>query len=228
MRTNKIVIIITSIVSFLSLAIATALNAFCAQECSFVINVLVGIFASGLVAIIVSIVNYSYERRRTLERFASYIRKAIRNYNRFENEGNLDKALSSVIEMSKFDYLELDNAYGDMDFLFFNKKTKAYIYNHLYKTTLDLRSKISETVRHIKEYYRSTNNNRTTIEKYLTELDSMIICRKTFDQVANKGYSCVTTYIENKVTKELKKELNGRYRKIMYPFERDKERQNET
>ena len=110
MRTNKPAIIWSTIISVVALICSLVLQYFGLEYAA---NLLAGIFASGVLTIMISIINYRTERRKTLEQFYSYAKKAANNYNRFENDGDLERSIDSVLAMNDFDYIELDNAYGD-------------------------------------------------------------------------------------------------------------------
>lgn len=230
MRANKLAIIITSVVSVFALLVAVLMNYAFEIEDKFAVNLLVGIFASGLVAVVIAIINYTIERRRTLEKFAEYMNKAIDNYGLFENDGDFDKSLQSVIKMADFDYMELDNAYAEFCFIFYNKRTKAYIYEKLYSRTIELRKHINYCAYHFKEYYKQNVGNKSIMLQYLNELDSLIMSHDKYDKPTDVCYPCLIEIIQNKVVAELRTELFGKYRKIMYPFESvDKEKNlNET
>ena len=103
MRVNKISICVTTLITISSLAIAIALNYFCFE---FVANTLIGVFASGFLALILAIIGYFVERRKTLERFYTYAQKSASNFNRFENGGDLERSINSVLAMGQFDYGE--------------------------------------------------------------------------------------------------------------------------
>ena len=122
MRANKYALIITSGFSILSLIFAAIINSLRIQDYSFIINVLIGIFASGLVAFIIAMTNYLSERRNTLERFASQIEKLMKAVRDYKTADDFEQMLSVIKSLSMFDYLELDFSFGDMCFLFHNKK----------------------------------------------------------------------------------------------------------
>lgn len=230
MKANKLAIIFTAIFSALSLVIAAVLNYISNGQNDFIVNVLIGVFASGLVALIIAIINYASERRKVLEHFSVQINKVINNYFQFRNDGEFDKSLHSVIDMAEFDYTELDNLYGEIDFLFHNRKNRHYIYCKLYKPTKVMRKQISLYAKHFQLYYDSPPGNKVVMQDFLNKLDKQMIERKqdikiTLDNGDITTISVPPRYI---VCEGLLNELNGEFRKIMYPFENDKEKQNET
>ena len=70
MRVNKISVYITAPITILSLAAAIVLHNL---DFEFATNILIGIFASGLLAFILAIIGYFVERRKVLERFYTYV-----------------------------------------------------------------------------------------------------------------------------------------------------------
>lgn len=226
MKANKLAIILTAIFSVISLVIAAVLNNISNKQNDFIVNVLIGIFASGLVALIIAIINYASERRKVLEHFSVQINKVINNYFKFRNDGDFDKSLHSVIEMAEFDYTELDNLYGEIDFLFNNRKKRHYIFCNLYEPTKDMRKHISLYAKHFQLYYDSPPGNKVAMQDFLNNLDKQMIERKPDIKITLENGDITTIGVppRNIVCENLLNELNGEFRRIMYPFERDKEK----
>ncbi|WP_407724491.1 hypothetical protein [Ruminococcus sp. JL13D9] len=226
MKANKLAIIFTSIFSTLSLVIAAILNSISNEQNVFIVNVLIGIFASGLVALIIAIINYATERRKVLEQFSVQINKVINNYFQFHNDGDFDKSLHSVIDMAEFDYTELDNLYGEIDFLFHNKKSRHYIFCSLYEPTKDMRKQISLYAKHFQLYYDSPPGNKVAMQDFLNKLDKQMLERKPDIKIILENGDITTIGVppQFKVCEKMLNELNGEYRRIMYPFEKDKEK----
>lgn len=218
MRTNKRSILWTSILSIISLCVSILSHYY---ECEYVSNLFAGIFASGVLAFLIAIINYHTERQRTLEKFYSYASKATSNYNRFENEGNLERSIDSVLQMNQFDYMELDNAYGDIDFIFHNKENREYIYESIYEPTITLRKLINDKCFHFNEYRKAVNGNKQVMQSFLSEIDHAIMSRIEQEITNDDGTSTKICYCHNKIVKDLKSELTGRYYKIMYPFSQE-------
>jgi hypothetical protein len=102
MLTNKIIIFWVSTLSAVSLGISVILQS---NGFGYAPNLFARIFASGVLALLIAIINYWTERKRTLEKFYSYGLKVALNFNRFENEGNLERSIDSVLAIEQFDYL---------------------------------------------------------------------------------------------------------------------------
>ena len=214
MRTNKPAIIWSTIISIVALICSLVLQYFGLE---YVANLLAGIFASGVLTIMISIINYRTERRKTLEQFYSYAKKAANNYNRFENDGDLERSIDSVLAMNDFDYIELDNAYGDMSFLFHDKKTRKYIFEKIYEPTLVLRKLISEKCFHFREYRKAFSGNSRVMRIFVDEVAVAIMSQQEMTSVNEHGVSIVMKTTHNKAVEQLLEELDGHYYKIMYP-----------
>ena len=219
MRENKIAIICSSVISLASLAASIILHC---CNCDYTSNLFAGIFASGVLTLMIAAINYSVARRRTLESFYSYAQKAVSNYNLFENDGDLERSIDSVLRMNQFDYLALDTAYGDMCFLFHDKANRRYVYEKIYSQTLTLRNLISEKSFHFREYRKAVNGNKPVMRNFIEEIDSAIMERKTID-ISNVDVTTSMTSVRNRVVQQLKTELNGKYYELMYGKKRTKE-----
>ena len=220
MRENKQAIIWTSVLSALALMFSIFLH-YTGKEYSS--NILAGIFASGILALLIAVINYRVARRKTLEKFYSYASKAASNYNQFENEGDLERSIDSVLEMNRFDYLELDNAYGDMDFIFNKKKTLHYIYVNIYEPTLRARKVISEVCWHLKEYRKTATGNKQIMRNKIQIISELIMSRTEQKTSTEPGVAMVVTATYNKLSHDMRAELNGHFFEIMYPFRKEAE-----
>lgn len=212
MRENKIAIFWSSGAIISSLAVSIVLHC---RGHEYTSNLFAGIFASGILALMIAAINYCVARRRTLESFYSYAMKAASNYNLFENDNDLERSIDSVLLMNQFDYLGLDTAYGDICFFFRNKANHKYIYDNIYAPTLELRRLISEKCFHFKEYRKAANGNKPVMEKCIDEVDSKIMERKSFE-VGDGDSIMQTISVRNKVVEQMRAELSGKYYELMY------------
>jgi hypothetical protein len=214
MRTNKAAVIWSCVISVVALICSLILHF---QDLEYWSNLSAGIFASGVLTIMISIINYVMERRRTLEQFYSYAKKAAYMYNRFEGEGDLERSIDSILAINDFDYIELDDAYGDMCFLFRDKKTRSYIYKNIYEPTLVLRQLIAEKCFHFKEYRKVVNGNSRVMRIFVNEVAEAMMEHEEMKSVNEYGVSVVIKSSRNKVVEQLLEELDGPYYEIMYP-----------
>lgn len=216
MRQNKLAI------TFLTPLAAFALISawfFDNNEQVFWSNVLLGVFGSGFLTVLVSIINYANERRHTLETFWSYSKKFVNNCNQYPIDGSLIEKADAIILMSTFDYLILDDAYGDMDFIFKNKSTRHKIYTELYEPTKCIRQKISVSSGKIRILRREAPNNVVVLENYVREIDDLLIKSET-EEICNSGKHDPIKYTTkcNKIHEQYVDRLNGFYYTIMYPI----------
>lgn len=99
---------------------------------SFWSNVLLGIFGSGFLTIVIAIVGYLTERRKTLESFWTLGHKAARAFNKYPIDGTAEEKIEAILLINEFDFAAFGDAYAAIDFLFGNKKARAKIYKELY------------------------------------------------------------------------------------------------
>ena len=212
MKTNKRVIQCSFVLTIGTLIVSII---FQITDFEYIANIFAGIFASTLLTLLIAIINYNVERTKVLEKFYTYALKAVNNFNCFENEGDIEATIDIVIEMNKFDYTEFDISFGEICFLFNNKRNRQYIYKNIYFPIVELRKLIIEKTFHFKEYRKATNGNRAVMKIFIDEIDNAIMDRDT------NAYTCeetmVYTTVKNKIVEQLRKELDGRYYKILYP-----------
>lgn len=187
------------------------------KSLEYVSNLFAGIFASGLLALLIAIINYCTERKRTLKKFYFYGMKAATNFNHFESDGDLERSIDSVLAMNEFDYLELDNAFGDIHFIFYNKKTRKYIYKSIYELIVKMRKLISCKCFHFKEYRKAANGNSKVMQGFIAQIDAAFIHRTEKKIIHEDGTITDMLSYHNQLVKMLREELNGRFYKIMYP-----------
>lgn len=214
MRTNKPAILWSIVVSLSALAISLLLH--CHGE-EYYSNLFAGIFASGVLTVMISVINYRVEREKTLGRFYSYAQKAVNNFNCFEDEGDLERSIDSILRMNEFDYLELDNAFGDISFIFHDKETRKYIYEAIYEPTLNLRHLIADKCFHFREYRKVINGNSRVMRSMVNEVASALMEYKNYNSIDEYGLNVVIKTSRNKIVEQMRAELDGRYFEIMYP-----------
>lgn len=226
MKEYKLSILWTGSICMVSLPASILFNYFFHSMCfgidtNFLSSLFLGVFTSGLLAFIISVIGYKVERIRTLEGFYTYARKSKYNFNKFENDGDFERTMDIVIAMNEHDYSPLDTALGNIDFLFGNNKTRKYIYNEIYKIIVDLRENISQKSYHFRLYKNAKNGNLPEMMNFIDELDKVIMSRETQILTDDEGQTCESSYHYNKVVKKLGDELNGNYYDIMYPNKKE-------
>lgn len=218
MRINKYSIIWASTISAVSLGISIMLQC---NGLVYVSNLSAGIFASGFLALLIAIISYRTERKRTLERFYSYSIKALWNFNRFENNGDLERSIDSVLTMCQFDYTELGVAYRDIDFIFKNKKNREYISKTIYYPIITLKTLIVNKSEDFRRYRNSVNGNTAVMKIFITEIDTAIMYRTEREILDDDGTIMKLCSCKNQIFETLHRELNGTFLKIMYPHRKE-------
>lgn len=210
MRTNKIAIIVLTPITIVSFLLAIIYR----NRYSFTSNILLGIFGSSLLTLIMSVINYFNERRKTCERFYQYAKKAICNYSKYHFEYDFDKKINTILLINEFDYSELDDAYGDFAFLFNNKKLHKRIGTEIYKLILDAREIIAVKSFHFNEYKLAKNGNKQVINIFINELDEFFIKKEI--STCEDSSTIITSY-SNRIVEEIDTNLTGWYYELMYP-----------
>lgn len=210
MRTNRL-----AIYSLTPLTLISLLLAIFFRNCSsFTSNVFLGVFGSSLLTLIMAVINYFNERRRTCELFYQYAKKAIHNYGKYHIDYDFDKKIDTVLLMNEFDYSALDNAYGDFAFLFHNKKLHKKIGNQIYQLTLDAREIIAVKSFHFNEYKQAENGNKPVMNVFINELDEFFIKK---DITTFEDSPATITHYRNHIVDKIDKNLVGWYFELMYP-----------
>ncbi|MGI6004211.1 MAG: hypothetical protein ACOX88_02180 [Christensenellales bacterium] len=211
---HKISVIISVAIAVVALGFALLFS--CINK-EFATDIFINIFSGGLLSAAISIIGYFHERKRTLEDFWTHGHKAINNINRFEWDGDINRSMDIVLSMNDFDNSAFDSAFGNMSFIFHDKKTKKCIYTKIYKPILDIRDAIPRAAFHFKEYKKAANGNSVMMKQFIKELDSLIMETKRSTLQHEDGTTTDCTGRYNKIVSAVKDEFNGRYYKIMYP-----------
>lgn len=215
MRENKWIIIIGLPITTVALLLAWSANIY---GHDFLCNVLLGVFGSGLLTVLVGVINYLTMRRRTLEAFWSYGHKAISNLNRYSADNELDAAIDVFLQMAEFDYQPFDDAFGEMCFLFHNKKLHKEIAERIYTPIMEVRNLVREKSFHFELYKRSENGNRAVMQRFVDEIDKLLIERKSHDVPRDAGEVLTITETSPYKVFNLRTEFNNYYYWIMYPL----------
>ncbi|MDD6320949.1 MAG: hypothetical protein PUA63_08840 [Oscillospiraceae bacterium] len=183
-------------------------------------NVFLGVFGSGLLTVMVALINYATERRRTLETFWVIGHKAIRAFNKYPIDGSFDDKIESILLINEFDFDAFGDAYTAIDFLFCNKRLKKRIFNEIYCPIRDASYTISNSASNIVRLRRSVPGNAELLEPYVTKVDQELIKTETFESKLRGKY------VYNRITRMCNDRFEGFYRKIMYPLKKQEEQEN--
>lgn len=225
MRNNKYAIIIITPMTVIALLSAWYLDS---VGISFWSNVLLGVFGSGLLSAIIAAISYTTERKRTLENFWSYGHKAINNINKYKLSGSVEQRVDAVLAMNEFDYLPFDDAYGEICFMFSNKRLRRRIYIELYEPILNVRRAISEKTYHFREFKEvNGTGNKEVMETFLSEIDKLLVDSEPICWNMPDGTCKQTgTSRRNKLVRPLLETFNDFYYKLMYPFKKKEDVNN--
>lgn len=216
MRTNKTAICVLTPMTIISFTLALLLHLFC-NGCEFVINTLQGVFGSSLLTLIMAIIGYFVERRKTLEKFWTYGHKIMRNYGKYHYEMSIEEKMDAIILMNEFDYSSFDDAFGEIEFLFSNKKLHKKIGENIYKKTLEIRKEISVNAFHFLELKKELNeHSRSVANVFVGKLDDIFFIKNIYTFPQEDGTPLTQTEIHNKVTEELDEHFVGWYYDLMY------------
>lgn len=179
-------------------------------------NIFIGIFSSGILTLLISTISYNIERQKVLEEFYIQAIKVLGIINMYDNNGDIEKSIESVIEMANYDYVLLDNAYGNIDFIFSNRKLRKYIYDDIYKPITDMKNLIIDKTFHFKEYKKAANGNLNVMKIFIEEINQVLMFKEYKEVQSSDGTICKIEYSYNKFVRNIKKELNTKYYRIMY------------
>lgn len=217
---HKISVIISVAITIVALGFALLFS--CINK-EFATDIFINIFSGGLLSAAISIIGYFHERKRTLEDFWTHGHKVINNINRFEWDGDINRSMDIVLSMNDFDNSAFDSAFGNLSFLFHDKKTRKYIYTKIYKPILDILNAIPRAAFHFKEYRKAVHGNSGVMQQFIEELDSLIMETKHSTFRHEDGTTTDCTARHNKIVSVIKDEFCGRYYKIMYPCKKREE-----
>lgn len=187
---------------------------------NFLSNIFIGIFSSGLLTLFISIIGYQNEKRNALENFYMSAHKALNNFSLYENSGQVESTINKILKINEYDYSELHNAYGSIDFIFMNCLYKKYIFDSIYKKILNLKELIDSKSIDFKFYLNAQNGNKEAMKHFINDIDKEIMYREEKDIINDNGEIIHTYYAINKFIKCISAELNGKYYKIMYGKEK--------
>ena len=222
MRENKWTILVAAPVSFVALLAAGLCEI---QENTFLSNVMLGIFGSGLLTVMVSTINYWTMRRRTLEDFWSYGLKVVKCFNRYSATDDFDNQVRELLEIADYDYQPFDDAYGDICFLFREKKKRKELAERIYGPIMEVRKAIGERAHLFRENTKAENGNRLTTKALISEIEPCLIERVKYLVPDESGREIEYTGVTPYMVRKLNKEFNDYFYWIMYPW-RKKEKDN--
>ncbi|MBQ3513812.1 MAG: hypothetical protein IJA32_08445 [Lachnospiraceae bacterium] len=212
MSIHKRGFIVTVVLALSSLTIAMGLNYLCKEQ--FWCNVCLGIFGSSLLTAVTSIIGYYVERRRITEGFFTETLKIIKEINKYQHDLVLDDKIDFCLSLSDYDTTTLNMYYGQMDF--FRNQYRKDVFERIYNPVLSVLKKASSHAWHFRMHKNGTGRNEVVMQKFVDEIESIILERTQFKYEADENQECVAIGIKNKIVEEISKELNGWYFEMMY------------
>ena len=111
MKVAKISIYITIPLTVISLITAIAFHFICSID-EFWSNVLLGVFGSGLLTAITSIITYNNERKRVFEGFYDSVKAIVHELNKYQRDWDLDKKIDFFVMYSGISYIDFDRYFA--------------------------------------------------------------------------------------------------------------------
>ena len=164
-------------------------------------DISLAIFGSSLVTLIISIIGYRSERKKTLEHFYNTICKRISYLSTYLHSCSIEDKCKFFINHFYRDFPSIGDAYADIYFLWdYKKKNLKYIYDNIYSKCRDMAYDIDNYYFDFATYINKTGKNSQIIKEYIQMLESKYLNNK----------------IENNFRVTIMNELNGEYYKILY------------
>lgn len=126
-----------------------------------------------------------------------------------EYHKSLDIIMKQYIEIKNLTYDEVENAYGQLDFFYGNKKIRnSFIFKELHKKQRDLWHFIIQESWHFEQYYSAKNGNIPVMIDKVLEIQNKIFCK-----TKNKMGYTISNYFRYDIDIELYKLLKYTYGK---------------
>lgn len=215
--------VVTLVISVISFLIAAILN-YVMQE-QFWCNVLLGIFGGAVLTSITSIMGYFVERRHALEEFYLETIKLLKRYNKYQTDLTPDQKINFFLELSNYDMEYWGTTYARIDL--FNKKSKKYIYEKIYRPLTYAHKKVCSHTWHFEMHVNGTGAHNAAMEEFVSEIEPAIT-REEESVVGNGDNEYVTKNVHNHIVEMIDAELNGKYYEIMYGKKKAEENRKEA
>ncbi len=140
-----------------------------------VYDISLAIFGSSLVTLIISIIGYRSERKKTLEHFYNVICKRISYLSTYLQSWSIEDICNFFINHFYRDFPSIGDAYADIYFLWdYKKKKLKYIYNNIYSKCRDMSYYIDNYYFDFATYINKTGKNSQIIKEYTKNLEKNI------------------------------------------------------
>ena len=229
MRVYRNATFITATLTIASLGGALFFN-FCTDTDPFWCNLLLGVFGSGLLTFITSVIGYQVERRKTFEGFSYCTKQLLKALNKYQASWTLDEKIDFFLALHDVSWFDWDRYFGDFCFLFdWNHKNRTYIYEKIYHPLQEVDQKINFHVWHFRWHKDGSGRNEKVMGIFVQEIEDIIMetSTKMFygdgEPQPEKGFPITQT--RNKIVEDVKQELKGEYYRLMYGSKTYKESQ---
>lgn len=233
MRTYRKATVVTALLTLASIIGAVYFN-FCVEVDPFWCNLSLGIFGSGLVTLITSIIGYRVERRKTFEGFSYATKQILKRLNKYQLSWPLEQKIDFFLDFHDIDLSEWDQYCGDFCLMFdWNKKNWNYIFSKIYHPIQVIDEKINFHVWHFRWYKDGSGRNERVMERFVKEVEDLIMESTTtqfcgFAERSDDVEGFPITQTRNKVVTSVLTELNGEYYRLMYGNKTYRKSQEDT
>lgn len=219
-KSIKITIILSIISSFISFRIY-----FYSKDSgmTFWYDISMGIFSGAILTLITSIIGYRVERRKILEGFWMRIHNILKSLNTYDTSVPIEEKIDFLINFYIQDRSDLETYMGEIAFLFDWKDKKfKYIYHSIYEPIFNLSNVIAKYYGLFKWYKNGSARNDDLMQQHIEEIESLMFEKSSsiISMKSEEGEESTKeieqTYIYNKIVRNIKEELNGKYYIIMY------------
>lgn len=199
---------------------------------SFWCNLLLGIFGSGVVTFITSIIGYRVERRRTFEGFWYTTKQILKNLNIYQCEWSLEQKIDFFLTFYDIEIGEWNRYYGDFCLMFdITSKNQNYIFQKIFNPIQDIYQNINSHINHFRWHKDGSGYNTEVMEKYIQEIENLIIentCIKYDVPNITGGSENYCKVTRNKIVENIEQELDGKYYRLMYGSRKVKNNKEST
>lgn len=189
---------------------------------SFWCNLLLGVFGSGLLTFITSVIGYRVERQKTFEGFLYCTKEILHNLNKYRLSWTVEEKIDFFLTYHDISCAEWDRYFGEFCFLFdFGHKNREYIYNKIYHPILEINQRVNHHVWHFRWHKEGSGQDEHVMERFVREIEDLIIERKidigpSEAETSVKIRSIPISTTRNKIVGDLLYELNNEYYRLMY------------
>ena len=130
----------------------------------------------------------SYDEKTKRKMHRQYADELIQN-----DKLELEKMMKKYLFISEYDLTDFWNLYGELDFLFFNKKLKQEIYDNLFNYVGNVFDKVGIACYHFNKYFEYKNGNVLANRAFLKDLQKTIfvkIDQKEYEKYKNYPHVC--------------------------------------